>query len=71
MIQDLLSLNYQLEEIEEGVEKMPAIVNDVEDVRRNIRELIEDLRHICGNLRPPTIDSLGLGAAIQSAMGPG
>ena len=70
MIQDLLSLNYQLEEIEEGVAEVDtpllAIVNDVEAVRRNIRELIEDLRRICGNLRPPTIDSLGLGAAIQS-----
>ena len=27
---------------------------------------MEDLRRICGNLRPPTIDSLGLGAALQS-----
>jgi signal transduction histidine kinase len=36
------------------------------DVRDNIRELVDDLRHICGNLRPPTIDSLGLGAALQS-----
>jgi signal transduction histidine kinase len=28
--------------------------------------LIEEVRRICGNLRPPTIDSLGLGAALQS-----
>jgi signal transduction histidine kinase len=28
--------------------------------------LVEDLRRICGNLRPPTIDSLGLGAALKS-----
>jgi signal transduction histidine kinase len=35
-------------------------------VRDSIRELVDDLRHICGNLRPPTIDSLGLGAALQS-----
>ncbi len=31
-----------------------------------IRELVNDLRRICGDLRPPTIDSLGLGAALQS-----
>jgi signal transduction histidine kinase len=28
--------------------------------------LVDDLRRICGDLRPPTIDSLGLGAALQS-----
>jgi signal transduction histidine kinase len=28
--------------------------------------LVDDLRRICGNLRPPTIDSLGVGAALQS-----
>ena len=36
------------------------------ELRTTIRELIGDLRRICGDLRPPTIDSLGLGAAIQS-----
>jgi signal transduction histidine kinase len=28
--------------------------------------MIDELRNICGTLRPPTIDSLGLNAAIQS-----
>ena len=31
-----------------------------------MRALVGDVRRICGNLRPPTIDSLGLGAALQS-----
>ena len=35
-------------------------------MRHNIRAMVEDLRRICGNLRPPTIDSLGLGAALKS-----
>ncbi len=36
------------------------------DVQESIRVLVDDIRRICGSLRPPTIDSLGLGAAIQS-----
>lgn len=68
MIQDLLSLNYRLEEIEENINGTPQLGEDVAGVRNDIRTLVEDLRRICGNLRPPTIDSLGLGAAIKSHM---
>jgi signal transduction histidine kinase len=67
-IQDLLGLNYQLEEIVSLVENDDAatLISEVEDVRYHIRELISNMRGICSNLRPPTIDSLGLGAALQS-----
>ncbi len=65
VIQDLLSLNYELEEIESKTGE-PGLVEDVAEVRGQIRTLVEDLRRICGNLRPPTIDSLGLGSALQS-----
>jgi signal transduction histidine kinase len=66
MIQDLLSLNYQLEEMAEKVDVAAELTDDFGDVRHHIRQMVEDLRRICGNLRPPTIDSLGLGAALQS-----
>lgn len=66
VIQDLLSTNYQLEEIEAEKDATPPLKENLTEVRHNIRDLIEELRNICGNLRPPTIDSLGLGAAIQS-----
>lgn len=66
IMQDLLSLNYQLEEIEDKAAQSLEIIDDVVDVRSSIRELVEELRRVCGNLRPPTIDSLGLGAALQS-----
>jgi signal transduction histidine kinase len=67
MIQDLLSLNYDLEEMEAKAEGMlPALQMDLAEMRQNIRGMVEDLRRICGNLRPPTIDSLGLGAALKS-----
>jgi signal transduction histidine kinase len=35
-------------------------------LQNRIRQLVDDLRDICGNLRPPTIDSLGLGPALES-----
>ena len=69
MIQDLLSLNYRLEDIEEKAVGDTKIVDDVVEMRQDIRTLVEELRRICGALRPPTIDSLGLGAALRSFMG--
>ena len=66
VIQDLLSVNYELEEIEADAAARTALKGRLIDVRDSIRTLVDDLRHICGNLRPPTIDSLGLGAALQS-----
>lgn len=65
VIQDLLSVNYQLEEIETDAE-LAAQSDELSEVRDSIRALVDDVRRICGSLRPPTIDSLGLGAALQS-----
>ena len=66
IIQDLLSVNYRLEDIEADAISTAVSQDDVVAVRNSIRSLIDELRRICGNLRPPTIDSLGLGAALQS-----
>ena len=65
-IQDLLSLNYELEEIEDRVTSETVVPDDIIEIRQSIRTLVEDLRRMCGNLRPPTIDSLGLDAALRS-----
>jgi len=66
VMQDLLSINYELEGMETEQAVSPVLANDLSDVRQYIRELVDNLRRICGNLRPLTIDSLGLGAALQS-----
>ncbi len=66
VIQDLLSINYELEEMESEQEVSPELANDFNEVRQGIRELVGSLRIICSNLRPLTIDSLGLGAALKS-----
>jgi signal transduction histidine kinase len=66
VIQDLLSINYDLEGMESEQTVPSVLASDLSDVRLGIRELVDKLRVICGDLRPLTIDSLGLGAAIQS-----
>ncbi|HEU5087270.1 MAG TPA: ATP-binding cassette domain-containing protein, partial [Roseiflexaceae bacterium] len=49
VIQDLLSLNYQLEEIEADA-GLAAQADELSDVRDSIRALVDDVRRICGNL---------------------
>lgn len=66
IIQDLLSINYELEGMETEQSIPAPMADDLTEVRQGIRILVENLRRICGNLRPLTIDSLGLGAALQS-----
>jgi signal transduction histidine kinase len=66
IIQDLLSINYELEEMKTKETVLPVLANDLSNVHQGIRELVDNLRRICGDLRPLTIDSLGLGAALQS-----
>lgn len=63
IIQDLLTCNYQLEEL---AEEHPQLDAEVHAIRDSVRNMVEDLRRICGRLRPPTIDSFGLGATLQS-----
>jgi signal transduction histidine kinase len=66
VIQDLLGVSYHLEGIEQDEEKESTRKDDLADIQDSINVLIDDLRHICGNLRPPTIDSLGLSATLKS-----
>ncbi|MBN2048653.1 MAG: ATP-binding cassette domain-containing protein [Anaerolineaceae bacterium] len=66
IIQDLLSTNYQIEELESSAETTPALKENLSDIRDSIRSMIDELRNICGSLRPPTIDSMGVNAAILS-----
>jgi signal transduction histidine kinase len=65
VIQDLLSFNYQLEELENETATDPQR-EEMEKIRDGIRQVVGSLRNLCSNLRPPTIDSHGLSAAIRS-----
>lgn len=65
VIQDLLSFNYRLEEIENS-ESSPRLQQNLATIRNGIRDVVSGLRQICSDLRPPTIDHHGLSAAIDS-----
>ncbi|MGB9737994.1 ATP-binding cassette domain-containing protein [Chloroflexus sp.] len=65
VIQDLLSFNYQLEHLEEEIEAAET-AHELQVIRRGIREVVGMLRQICSDLRPPTLDSHGLAAALRS-----
>jgi len=65
IIQDLLSYNYQLEETETELNNLPQKA-ELAKIRGGIRHVIGSLRQLCSDLRPPTIDSHGLSAAIRS-----
>lgn len=64
VIQDLLGTNYQIEALAGAADS--ELSGSLKEIRTNIRNMVDDLRRICGDLRPPTIDSLGLGAAVNS-----
>jgi signal transduction histidine kinase len=78
VIQDLLGVGYQLEELQAEMDAAspsatptaPSLSSplamEIQSIRGSVLSAITDLRHICGTLRPPTIDSLGLGSALQS-----
>jgi signal transduction histidine kinase len=65
VIQDLLSYNYRLEEVENDLAE-PTERQALSEIRDGIRSVIANLRHVSSDLRPPTIDNHGLPAAIRS-----
>jgi signal transduction histidine kinase len=66
IIQDLLSINYEIEEMGTEEKLSQKTEESLQSIQQGIRDLVDNLRNICRDLRPPTIDNLGLGAALQS-----
>jgi signal transduction histidine kinase len=65
LIQDLLGLNYRLEEVESN--EIPfSLQQEISSIRQGIRDVVSELRQVCSDLRPPTIDHHGLSGAIDS-----
>lgn len=65
VIQDLLSFAYQLEEVEDeaaDVEQRAELLK----IRSGLRQAVSNVRDMCSDLRPPTIDRHGLPSAIRS-----
>ncbi len=56
-IQALVGLNYRLAQMQEG---------SAADIQGEIRHIVEDLRGMIRNLRPPALDNFGLVTAVRS-----
>jgi PAS domain S-box-containing protein len=64
-IQDLYGISFQLQGLDEEI-STPAGKNSVEEVRAEAQAVVQVLREICGELRPPTLVHFGLKRAILS-----
>lgn len=63
-IQSLVGMNIQMGLLL-GAQELPASsVESFREIRAEIRQLSDELRQVCTELRPPMLDTLGLGAAI-------
>ncbi len=68
-IQSLASLNVQLSLLAgrpEVGEPPTPVASALGDMRAEVRTLLADLRQVCADLRPPILDTLGLGAALRA-----
>ena len=65
-IQSLVGLNMQLGLLLNSKEIEPTAAEMLTEMRAEVRQLSSELRHVCTELRPPMLDTLGLGAALRS-----
>lgn len=64
-IQDLYGLSFQLHALGDH---LPGGTDneELEELKQSIQRIVDSLRHVTMELRPPTLSRVGLGAAIQS-----
>ncbi|RMF27080.1 MAG: sensor histidine kinase, partial [Chloroflexi bacterium] len=71
-IQLLIGLNMQLGLLLAGVSseelETSCLMQELTAVRAQVRRLLSDLRQVCAELRPPLLDTLGLGAALRALL---
>jgi signal transduction histidine kinase len=66
-IQLLVGLNMQLGLLLAPLEReSPSSVEELHAMRVEVRRLLAELRQVCAELRPPMLDTLGLGAALRA-----
>lgn len=70
IIQELFSINFQLSEVENDLQQagMEAISRKIQTSSQMTQQVVQGLRHISRNLRPPALNPFGLEQAIHSHM---
>jgi len=64
-VQLLVGLNMQLGLLLSSGDGTP-LSEELRAIRNEVRRLLSDLRQVCAELRPPMLDTLGLGAALRA-----
>ena len=65
-VQSSVGLNIQLGLLLNAKDLGMAAKRSLKEMRSEIRRLSSGLRQVCADLRPPMLDTLGLGAALRS-----
>jgi signal transduction histidine kinase len=69
-IQVLVGLNLELGLLMDAWDELPARARQPAEVlgpmRAEVRSLLSELRQVCAELRPPMLETLGLGAAVRA-----
>jgi len=65
-IQSLVGLNIQLGLLLNSKTLNTRTIQSLKEMRSEVRQLSSELRQVCAELRPPMLDTLGLGAALQT-----
>lgn len=65
-IQSLVGLNIQLGLMVSSAGTDLPLTEGLGEMRGEVRELLSELRQVCAELRPPMLDALGLGAALNA-----
>jgi signal transduction histidine kinase len=65
-IQSLVGLNIQLGLLLNATNLNPSATESLQEMRSEVRRLSSELRQVCADLRPPMLDTLGLGAALRA-----
>ncbi|MBN1428943.1 MAG: hypothetical protein JXB07_11205 [Anaerolineae bacterium] len=65
-IQALVGLNIQLGLLLGSSEIAPSARQAITEMRAEVKQLSQELRQVCVDLRPPMLDALGLGAALRA-----
>jgi signal transduction histidine kinase len=65
-IQALVGLNIQLGMLLNSTDLNPSTRETLREMRAEARRLSSELRQVCAELRPPMLDTLGLGAALRT-----
>ncbi len=65
-IQALVGMNIQIGLLINNKDLDPLLTESLTEMRTEIRQLSNELRQVCADLRPPMLDAIGLSAALKS-----